>query len=194
MQSPHGEYIRSFSQTENTISKEIECPHCSNRITLSNLNIAITTCSNCNKQIRLKYERSVTDGSYENTVNSKTQYLLSKKMGSKILVGFAILFIIWGIEFLGEYQKLQAIESVTSGHISDSDDTESEHSVCQDGDSYDFEKCSEKLTQEVNQNMEDAQRFVTWLAFIKIVAWGIILAGLWDICSIINHKLIDSKV
>lgn len=150
------------------ITKEIDCPHCYNRITLSNSDVAITTCSRCKKQIRLKYEPS-----------ESKQHKIQKQVGNKIAIGFVILLIIWGLEVFAEDGKLAKMESIQRGEIS-----ESEHLSCQQGESFDMEICLD----EMQQDAIDDQRVVVWIAIFEIIAWFIVFLGLLEIAQKINQN------
>jgi len=152
---------------QNTVAKQIDCPHCSQQITLSNSNVAITTCPNCKKQIRLKYREI-------NRMKSRANGTL----GVKVALGFVVLLIIWGIELYDEYEALEALESIKRGEY-----TGPVNSACQQGESYDAELC----LKQIQQDAIDDQTVVLIIAAFEIVAWFIVFLGLLEIIQKINR-------
>ena len=116
MSYPDSKSYTNFSDPplsiQNSDSKNITCPYCGVFIVLSNTNISIKICPNCNRKIKLKFEKRASSNLMD---DFDVPVATVEHTKFKLYVGFIVLLIIWAIEAFDEYDKLQTMTILLNG-------------------------------------------------------------------------------
>ena len=113
---------------------------------------------------------------------SNTGIVRIKFIGNKMKFGFAILFVVWAIQFFEELHHLEVIQAE-----GDPEKLEIDYYQCDsDSYSYDLEKCLDALQED----LEAYQSTRVTIVAVQIFAWALVATDLFAISSKLNKMQI----
>ena len=105
-----------------------------------------------------------------------------KFIGNKMKFGFAILFVVWTIQFFEELHHLEVIQAE-----GDPEKLEIDYYQC-DSDSYSYD--SEKCFDALQEDFEAYQATRVTIVAVQIFAWALVATDLFAISSKLNKMQI----